>query len=230
MKIIYIEKGDIFSLEGVNNYAHGCNCAGAMGKGIALQFREKYPEMYKQYVALCKKGEFVPGGVFDYCKDGVHIYNLGTQSTWKTKAEPNFIKRALRKMLELATASQVTSIAMPAIGAGLGGLTWDSVKIIIEEVVSEFSNNIVLYVVERYEKKENRIYIKKEWDEENILFYLEFENDYAIKQIEVQGNKKVRLSQEHPIEGESFLYDQTLSELELDPQDFITKDEFYKIW
>jgi Predicted phosphatase homologous to the C-terminal domain of histone macroH2A1 len=230
MKVFYIEKGDIFSIEGVKNYAHGCNCAGAMGKGIALQFREKYPEMYKQYVALCKNGDFKPGGVFDYSENGTHIYNLGTQETWRTKAKLDYIRMSFRKMLELATASQVASIAMPAIGAGLGGLAWDSVKNNIEEIVREFSSDINLYVVEKYEKRVNRIYIKKKWDEENIIFYLEFENDYAIKQMEIHGNTIVRLSQEHPVEGEFFLYDQTLSDLEIEPHDYITEDEFYKIW
>lgn len=43
--IQFIERGDIFNIEGVNNYAHGCNCAGAMGKGIALQLKNKYPKM-----------------------------------------------------------------------------------------------------------------------------------------------------------------------------------------
>ena len=42
--IRYIEKGDIFRIDGVSSYAHGCNCAGAMGKGIAVQFKSKYPE------------------------------------------------------------------------------------------------------------------------------------------------------------------------------------------
>ena len=153
MKVYFIEKGDIFNLDAVRGYAHGCNCAGAMGKGIALQFRVKYPEMYKQYVKLCKSRQFIPGGVFDYCEDGTHIYNLGTQRSWRTKAEPRYIRMSLRKMLELASESQVTSIAMPAIGAGLGGLTWDSVKGIIEEIASEFSIDIVLFIVETYEKK-----------------------------------------------------------------------------
>ena len=79
-------------------------------------------------------------------------------------------------------------------------------------------------------KRENRIYIKKKWDEENILFYIEFENDYAIKQIDVLGNSKVLLSINHPVEGEFFLYDQTLTDLELEPQDYINEEEFYKIW
>lgn len=61
--IRYIEKGDIFRIEGVSSYAHGCNCAGAMGKGIAVQFKDKYPDMYLEYKLLCycaKKTSFAP--------------------------------------------------------------------------------------------------------------------------------------------------------------------------
>lgn len=48
--IRYIEKGDIFRIDGVSSYAHGCNCAGAMGKGIAVQFKSKYPDMYLELI------------------------------------------------------------------------------------------------------------------------------------------------------------------------------------
>ena len=46
----FIKQGDIFNLNGVRSYAHGCNCAGAMGKGIALQFRERYLKMYAELI------------------------------------------------------------------------------------------------------------------------------------------------------------------------------------
>ncbi|MCE9385120.1 macro domain-containing protein, partial [Bacteroides fragilis] len=55
--IRYIEKGDIFRIDGVSSYAHGCNCAGAMGKGIAVQFKSKYPDMYLEYKQLCKENK-----------------------------------------------------------------------------------------------------------------------------------------------------------------------------
>ena len=50
--IRYIEKGDIFRIDGVSSYAHGCNCAGAMGKGIAVQFKSKYPDMYLSLIHI----------------------------------------------------------------------------------------------------------------------------------------------------------------------------------
>lgn len=147
--IYFIEKGDIFAIEGVASYAHGCNCAGAMGKGIAVQFRDKFPEMYKQYKLLCKNGEYLPGDVFDYNYGEGHVYNLGTQLTWRTKAKIEFIRASVSKMCELAIMDSVTKIAMPAIGAGLGGLIWNDVKEEIE-LISHRYPDVDLYVVEQY--------------------------------------------------------------------------------
>lgn len=53
--VTYIEHGNIFDLFEISNYAHGCNCAGAMGKGIALQFKDKFPKMYLEYKRRCKE-------------------------------------------------------------------------------------------------------------------------------------------------------------------------------
>lgn len=147
--IQFIERGDIFNIKDVNNYAHGCNCAGAMGKGIALQFKNKYPKMYSEYRAMCKDGLFNPGDVFDYNYGNGHIYNLGTQVSWKTKARMEYIENSVGRMLELAASDNLTKIALPAIGAGLGGLNWTDVKEILNRVSVNYPD-IELYVVEAY--------------------------------------------------------------------------------
>ncbi|WP_289059307.1 macro domain-containing protein [uncultured Bacteroides sp.] len=147
--IKYIKNGNIFTIDGTNSYAHGCNCAGAMGKSIALQFRSKYPDMYKQYKKLCIDGQFILGDVFEYRSGNERIYNLGTQKTWRTHADLVAIKKAIGKMLILASQSNVKSIALPKIGAGLGGLNWDDVKSAIEEVAASFPD-IELVIVENY--------------------------------------------------------------------------------
>lgn len=145
----YIEFGNIFELEGVYNYAHGCNCAGAMGKGIALQFKMKYPHMYLKYKKLCKDELFSLGDIFPYdYGDGV-IFNLGTQATWRTKADIKAIEEALIKMLLYAHRNAINKIALPKIGAGLGGLNWNDVKHTIEKVSKSYCN-IDLFVVENY--------------------------------------------------------------------------------
>jgi O-acetyl-ADP-ribose deacetylase (regulator of RNase III) len=97
--ITYIECGDIFKLPGITNYTHGCNCSGAMGKGIALQFRTKFPEMYREYKQLCGEGKFKLGDVFKYKYRDGYIFNLGTQKSWRTKAENRRDRAVLIKML-----------------------------------------------------------------------------------------------------------------------------------
>lgn len=145
----FIKEGDIFSLKGVSSYAHGCNCAGAMGKGIALQFRNRYPVMYKEYKLLCQSGQFNPGDVFDYNYGEGYVYNLATQQSWRTQAKIEYIKSALNEMCKLAISQNVKSIAMPAIGAGLAGLHWEEVKSVINDI-SLLYPAVDLYVVEAF--------------------------------------------------------------------------------
>lgn len=149
--ISYIKFGNIFNLEGVTNYAHGCNCTGAMGKGIAVQFKEKYPKMYLEYNKLCKDGQFSLGDILTYKHENEIIFNLGTQKTWRTKANIFAIENSLNKMLLYASTNNISKIALPKIGAGLGGLNWDDVKSIIEKVAQKYPK-IDLFVVENYKE------------------------------------------------------------------------------
>lgn len=147
--VIFIKEGDIFALEGIHSYAHGCNCLGGMDAGIAVEFRRRYPGMYAQYKALCAEGRFQPGDVFDYPAGAGHVYNLATQYSWKPEARLDYIAASLQRMCELATADGVGQIALPAIGAGLGGLDWKEVRLIVEQVGEKYPE-IHLYVVEHY--------------------------------------------------------------------------------
>lgn len=147
--VTYIEFGNIFEIDGVCNYAHGCNCAGAMGKGIAVQFKEKFPEMYRTYKCLCQEGQFTLGDVFEYNYGKGYVFNLGTQKSWKTKAELSAIEQSLTSMLLFASENKVSEIALPKIGAGLGGLKWEDVKKVIEQV-SSLHSSVNLFVIENY--------------------------------------------------------------------------------
>lgn len=149
--INYIHLGDIFKINGVFNYAHGCNCAGAMGKGIAVQFKKKFPKMYLEYKHMCTNGEFNLGDVFLYNYGKGYVFNLGTQTSWKTKADIKAIEQSLNKMLKIATEQNITKIALPKIGAGLGGLDWRKVEDVII-LSSRKYPNVSLFIVENYFK------------------------------------------------------------------------------
>ena len=75
-----------------------------------------------------------------------------------------------------------------------------------------------------------QVFIKKKWEEEDILFYIHFSGQDAIRQIEVMPSKTVFLTSEEPVKGESMLYDQDLKDLSLDEKDFITQEEFETAW
>jgi len=147
--VTYLKEGNIFNIPGVDNFAHGCNCAGAMGKGIAIQFKEKFPEMYLQYKQLCKSGTFTLGDVFMYYYGAGTVFNLGTQKSWISKAEISAVDTAIGKMLQLARENQVKQIALPRIGAGLGKLDWESIKQLINTQAADFPE-IDLFVVENF--------------------------------------------------------------------------------
>lgn len=74
------------------------------------------------------------------------------------------------------------------------------------------------------------LFIKKYWDEEEILFLLHFHNNEAVRQIEVFKGKTVYLSLDNPIQGDSMLYDQSFNDLEVNDSDFISKEEFESEW
>lgn len=124
---VSFEKGDIFATR-IKALAHGCNNYGAMGAGIAVAFRRKFPEMYQAYKDLCQDGKLKLGDVFIWKSDDIFVFNLITQDTVATLPA---IKRSLRTALKHAEETGITEIALPAIGSGLGGLDWRDVKKVI---------------------------------------------------------------------------------------------------
>ncbi|MFP2912072.1 macro domain-containing protein [Pyxidicoccus sp. 3LFB2] len=138
-------KGDLFRHPGLDGLAHGCNCAGAMGKGIATEFRDRYPRMYAEYKQRCADGRFRPGDVFDWKEGGVTVFNLGTQKTWRTKAELSAIRDSITKMLVLAEGAGVRRVGLPRIGAGLGGLAWEDIRAVLSQLGQDTPVELVVF-------------------------------------------------------------------------------------
>jgi O-acetyl-ADP-ribose deacetylase (regulator of RNase III) len=127
-------KGDIFADEGIRAYAHGCNCAGAMGAGIAIEFKRRWPRMFDEYVVRCADKRFALGDVFVWSEGEHTIYNLGTQAHWRKKAQLPALVKSLTKMLDLVSHAGIERVGLPRIGAGLGGLDWTRVKKVLVEI------------------------------------------------------------------------------------------------
>ncbi len=142
--------GDLFdNTHEAQAFAHGCNCQGSMGAGIAKTFQARYPEMYKEYRRRCKAEprEFNLGNCWLWKADNQPwVFNLGTQEGyWRARASYEAIETALRSMRKQADAEQITRIAMPRIGVGYGGLSWKSVRAIVEAVFGDWRGTLVVY-------------------------------------------------------------------------------------
>jgi O-acetyl-ADP-ribose deacetylase (regulator of RNase III) len=142
--------GDLFAnVYKAQAFAHGCNCQGSMGAGIARGFRDRYPSMYEEYRSRCKAQprQFNLGDVWLW-KDERRpwVFNLGTQEGyWHARASYDAIEEALTRMRALAEAEGVQRIAMPRIGVGHGGLSWKKVRLIIERVFEDWSFMLIVY-------------------------------------------------------------------------------------
>jgi len=152
MPIQYVA-GDLFANEyDAPALAHGCNCIGSMGTGIAVGFRERYPDMYEEYRRLCKAKPrlFNPGDCFLWkATDKPWVFNLATQeNTWRSRATYEWVEQALRAMRSRSEAENVGAIAIPRIGTGYGGLSWKKLRPLIEHVFEGWDG--MLYVYEDY--------------------------------------------------------------------------------
>lgn len=113
------------------------NCVGVMGKGIALQFKQAYPEMNKAYEKACARGEVVPGRVQVWPTGQLsgpkYIINFPSKREWFRKSSYGDIQSGLISLVAEIRRLGVTSIAVPPLGCGNGGLSWAKVRPMIVE-------------------------------------------------------------------------------------------------
>lgn len=107
------------------------NCVGVMGRGIALQFKKAYPENFKQYAQACKAGAVVPGKMFVTETRSLtgprYVINFPTKRHWRGKSRIEDIQSGLVDLKRVIESLKLNSIAIPPLGAGLGGLDWPEV-------------------------------------------------------------------------------------------------------
>ena len=151
MSIEFVE-GDLFAnAHNAQAFAHGCNCQGKMGAGIAVGFRERYPAMFARYHAMCKATprEFNLGDAWFWKSDTPDlpsVFNLGTQErTFRGRASYEAIETALTAMRGIADREGIGRIALPRIGVGYGGLSWTKVRAIIERVFADWQGSLFVY-------------------------------------------------------------------------------------
>lgn len=124
------------------------NCEGYMGKGIAYQFKMRYPEMNDEYVKKCKSHELKPGILHVFLTNSNLIINFPTKGKWREKSKMEYISAGLDELVKLMTNRRIKSIAIPPLGCGNGGLNWCDVKSLIIQKMGCFDDSVSICVFE----------------------------------------------------------------------------------
>lgn len=138
--MLTFRKGDILGSD-TEAVVNTVNCVGVMGRGIALQFKNAYPDNFKAYEAACKRSEVQPGRMFVFETGRLGrpqwIINFPTKRHWRGKSRIEDIESGLRALVTEVRSRGITSISIPPLGSGLGGLSWSSVRPLVERAAKE---------------------------------------------------------------------------------------------
>jgi len=116
--------GDIFRST-AQTLVNTVNCVGVMGKGIALEFRKRFPAMYDDYVRRCANGGVELGKPYLFRGPELPwVLLFPTKQHWRSVSRLDDIVRGLRYLEAHVQEWGITSLAVPPLGCGLGQLEW----------------------------------------------------------------------------------------------------------
>lgn len=126
------------------------NCVGVMGRGLALQFKQAYPANFRVYAEACRLGEVQPGRMLVTAtgESGPrhHVINFPTKRHWRDKSRMEDIRAGLEALATEIRRRGIRSVAIPALGSGLGGLDWDEVRPHVEDALSPLADvDVVIF-------------------------------------------------------------------------------------
>ncbi|MBV9616799.1 MAG: macro domain-containing protein [Ktedonobacteraceae bacterium] len=179
-EIRYIQ-GDIFDAP-TQVIVNTVNCQGVMGKGLALAFKQRYPEMFPIYQQECKTGKLRIGRPSLYQKSTPWILNFPTKGSWKANSKIEYLEKGLEYFLENYKKAGITSIAFPKLGAQNGKLSWDEVGPLMAKYLSKLDIDIYIYIAES-DKEYQYDELSESRLEETILKHF---NELALSQEQLQ--------------------------------------------
>ena len=143
--MLTIMSGDLFTSR-AQTLVNAVNCVGVMGKGIALEFKKRYPAMFEDYLARCKRNAVRLGEPYLFRDPGgTVIMNFPTKDHWRSPSYLKDIDEGLKYFAKHAADWDVTSIAFPPLGCGNGGLEWADVEPLMRQKLAELPIEIEIY-------------------------------------------------------------------------------------
>jgi O-acetyl-ADP-ribose deacetylase (regulator of RNase III) len=143
MPVIFTS-GDIFDSE-ATILVCPVNCVGTMGKGLAKKFRERFGHLEEQYRRACFSGVLRPGRLFFHEASGTLVICFPTKDHWKDPSNYIYIRDGLISLEGYLSQKGAERVALPALGCGLGGLDWNTVRSSIEYYLKNLEADIQVY-------------------------------------------------------------------------------------
>jgi O-acetyl-ADP-ribose deacetylase (regulator of RNase III) len=146
--MIEFKTGDILQAD-AEALVNTVNCVGIMGRGIALQFKQAFPDNFKAYEAACARTEVQPGRMFvtetGFLANPKYIINFPTKRHWRGRSRIEDIETGLKALVDEIRRRGIRSIAVPPLGSGLGGLNWAEVRPLIEAALGELDVQAIVF-------------------------------------------------------------------------------------
>ncbi len=143
--IVYKENENLFDSK-MQTLTNTVNCVGVMGAGIALEFKKRYPNMFKKYKEICNK-KLLKTGMLQIFKEGDKlILNFPTKDDWRNPSQMSYLELGLQKLVNTYKDKGITSLAIPQLGCSNGGLDWKEVKPLMEKYLNQLDIPVEIYV------------------------------------------------------------------------------------
>lgn len=220
--------GDIFESP-AQTIVNTVNTVGVMGKGLALHFKQRYPEMFKAYRDVCEQHRLATGNLMIYSAPDHRILLFPTKENWRNPSKIEYIERGLQKFVDTYSDYGITSIAFPRLGCGNGELDWNDVKPVMEHYLQSLPIDVYVYLRITPNPEPEHLNPKKtmEWLKQNAK---DLSFDAVCDDISISSTF---FPLEFQMDGD--MYHATLPEdltIKSESGDTfrITRDDFYVIW
>ena len=145
MPIEYRVNQDIFKSK-AEAIVNTVNCVGVMGKGLAKEFKKRYPIMYKDYRKKCENNQLYIGKLHIFKTLDHLIINFPTKIHWKNNSRLEWIEAGLKYFVKNYRKWKITSIAFPQLGTSHGKLSWNDVKPLMENYLDNLGISVEIYI------------------------------------------------------------------------------------
>ncbi|MCI6744776.1 macro domain-containing protein [Stecheria intestinalis] len=142
--IRYIE-GDMFKSP-AQVLVNTVNTVGVMGKGVALEFKKRYPDMFQAYREVCDKRKLKIGTLMLFYEPDHWVLLFPTKENWRNPSRIEYIEAGLAKFRRTYAEKGITSVAFPRLGCGNGELNWSDVQPVMEKFLQDLPIDVYVYL------------------------------------------------------------------------------------